>query len=154
MEYVYLESALEPEPYSQWCGEMPENGHGELPDIRTAFAQGERLAKVETKIEGIEDATAVIRSHLHELKNEVQKIFVLEERCERSLVEIRDLTKDLPTIAASARSFADMRSEISAVIVERQKQEGAWKAIVGMGAALVGAFTVGGIGASIFWHFH
>ena len=57
---------------------MTGNGDGERrhnvshPDSRTMVAMAERLVRVETKMEGVERDTAMIRRALHEHANTVQ----------------------------------------------------------------------------------
>ncbi len=136
------------------CEDMRTEGHPDV-DPRTITAHGERLAVVETKVDALGDDTKIIRSNMHGINADLQKIFIMEQRCESSLTQLLSLTKDLPTITATALSFTIMKDEIEVMIDERQQRKGAWKAIVRSGAALVGAATIGGVIASIiFGHIH
>ncbi len=58
---------------------------------------------------------------------------------------LQRITQDLPTIAAMAVSFGQMREQLQEVIDEQQRRKGAWKAVLLMGTMLMGAVTLGGI---------
>jgi hypothetical protein len=137
------------------CEPMRSDGSQDMTDPRTVIAQSERLAVVETKVEGLKEDTGVIRSNIHVVNNVLQQIISMEQRCETKLSELIALTKDLPTIARTANSFSEMKDEIEAMIDERQQRQGAWRAIVRMGAALVGAASIGACAAAWYYgHFH
>jgi|SRR5579859_912996 len=129
------------------AGLMPEERRATLPNGRLS----ERLAVVETKVEGLKDDTSVIRSNIHGVNNILQQIIAMEQRCETRLAQLLELTKDLPTIAATTLSFSNMKEEIEGMIKERQERKGAWKAVALIGSALVGAAVVGAATAS--WYF-
>ncbi len=138
-------------PYDDGGILMPEEEYA--PERRVM--QSERLAIVETKVEGLKDDTGVIRSNIHAINEALQKVFILEERCERSLSQLLEITRDLPTIAASAQSFHTVKAQIENLVHESDQKKGAWRAVVMLASALVGAATVGGvIVAAMFGHLH
>ncbi len=137
-------------------GCLPMRSEGQdVTDPRTVAAHGERLAVVETKVDSLSDDTKVIRSMQHGINENLQKIFIMEQNCERSLVELKTLTRDLPTIAAATAAFTQIKDEIAAVLVERQRRRGAIKVIMALGAALVGLASIIGVGINyLFGRIH
>lgn len=132
---------------------MPVDGQTTVSEgSRTTVAAAERLAVVETKIHGIERDTGVIRSAIHDINNRMTEFVAAERRCGESLSQLLGLTQDLPTIAINARSFADMKGQIEGVIKERERRQGAWRALILVGSALMGAVTIGGsIVGGVLW---
>lgn len=119
---------------------------------RTISAIGERVAVVETTIR---EALPVIRSNIHGINNELQKVVAQGERCDRTLELILGKLSDLPTIALSAQAFAAMHPELREVLKEREQSLGLsafgrrFAMIVAAVAGLVAAG--GGIGAFFIW---
>ena len=126
----------------------PSFEHGD----RTLSAMGERVAVVETTIR---EALPVIRSNIHNINNEMQKVVAQGERCDRSLELILSKLGELPTIATAASTFAAMHPDLQEVLREREQSLGLaafgrrFGMIVAAVAALVAA--VGGIAGGLVW---
>jgi len=119
---------------------------------RTLAAIGERVAVVETTVR---EALPVIRSNIHNINNEMQKVVAQGERCDRNLELILSKLADLPSIASSATAFAAMHPELREVLREREQSLGLaafvrrFGMIVGAAAALVAVLS--GVGAFFIW---
>lgn len=123
---------------------MPEDGSATPPDARTIVSIAERVAVLETQTKGLMADTAIIRSLQHEISNELQKLIGMGERRDERLAQIVTLTQDLPTIAASARDFAQMHASINDVLDDRQRRKGERGAFMLMGTLLAGSVAIGG----------
>jgi hypothetical protein len=108
----------------------------------TAHVIAERVTRVETKIEGLEKSSDVIRSTLHGINSELQRTAIHEERCAASLKQIADQTKGLPDALAKLGVFAELEPKIKTLIDESNRRKGAWRAY-----ALIGTIVGGGITA-------
>jgi len=126
-----------------------------LPDPaqdRTISAMGERVAVVETQLR---EALPVIRTNIHGINNELQKVVAQGERCDRNLELILGKLSDLPTIAQASATFTSMQPELREVIKEREQRLGLsafgrrFAMIVAAAAGLVAA--VGGIAGGLVW---
>ena len=131
---------------------LPDDSEELVPNARTIAAMGERVAVVETQLK---EALPVIRSNIHGINNELQKVVAQGERCDRNLELILAKLSDLPTIALSAQTFAAMHPELREVLKEREQGLGLsafgrrLAMIVGAGAGLVA--MLGGIFAGLVW---
>jgi len=131
---------------------MPDDS--EVPQSRTADAMGERVMRVETKIEGIEKDTAHIRSTLHDINGEMQKFVFEESGCRRALETIVEQTKHLPVMAANFQIFNEMKPTLTLMLDERQQQKGSWSATVRIATMVVSTITMLSILATgIIWLF-
>lgn len=119
---------------------------------RTLSAMGERVAVVETQLR---EALPVIRSNIHGINNELQKVVAQGERCDRNLELILAKLGDLPTIALSASTFTAIHPELRALLKEREQSLGLaafgrrLARIAVAGSALVAMLA--GIGAFFIW---
>lgn len=119
---------------------------------RSVSAMGERVARVETKIEGIEKDTGVIRSTLHGINGEMQKFVMQEARCITALEMISERTKDLPEIVMKVHEIYELKPKVQLLHEESAARKGAWGAYVLVGTAATGAVAIiGSIGATAFW---
>lgn len=127
---------------------LPDPPYGD----RTLSAMGERVAVVETTIR---EALPVIRTNIHSINNEMQKVVAQGERCDRNLELILGKLSDLPTIAAASATFAAMHPELREVLKEREQSLGLsafgrkFAMIVAAVAGLVAA--IGGIAGGLVW---
>lgn len=112
---------------------------------RTAEAAGERLARVETQIEGLKDDTRVMRSAIHGIHGEMQKFVNAEQQCVTSLKEISKQTEHLPEIAASVQAFNEIKPHLSELLQKEAHRKGAWMLVVGAGSAVAGIATILGV---------
>lgn len=123
-------------------------------DVRTVAALGERVAIVETQQRALKDDTGIIRSSIHAINQDLQKVFITTQRTETQLAQLLGMTADLPSIAETTRKFADMKSDIDGVIARAQQSRGALRALAIVGSALMGAVTIGaGIATTFFYLF-
>ena len=106
----------------------------------TANDIGQRVTRVEVKIEGLERDTSVIRSTLHSVNSELQKTAIYEERCAQSLKQIAEQTKGLPDLVTKTLAFEELTPKIRTLIDERIERRGAWK-MWGVVAGLIGLFA-------------
>lgn len=136
---------------------MPDSER-EIPD-RAISAMGERVAIVETKLGSLKEDTAIIRSALHSVNNEMQKFVGLEAQCVAHLSAIRELTAHLPDLVTKlvglegkVASFDDLKPRISTLIEENISRKGGWKVVVMICTASMGAVTmIGMIAAGVIW---
>lgn len=98
-------------------------------DARTQIANAERLTRVETKIEGIEESIRVIRETNHQINGKMQQFVVAEERKGSSIAVMSDQISKLETTIAGLKTA-------------RERQVGAWASWTIAGAALVGAVAI------------
>lgn len=130
---------------------MPDSER-EIPPDRSVAAQGERLARVETKVEAIEKGIDIIRSTGHAINGEMQKFVGLEAQCVSHLSAIRELTAHLPEIVLKVQSFDELKPRLNMLIDEHFSRKGGWKAVVMIGTAAMGAVTmIGAIAAGIIF---
>lgn len=128
---------------------MPDSESGQ---DRSVVAQGERLARVETKVEAIEKGIDIIRSTGHAINGEMQKFVGLEAQCVSHLSAIRELTAHLPDLVAKMASFDELKPRLITVIDDHFTRKGGWKAFAMIGTAAMGAVTmIGTIGAGVIW---
>ena len=119
---------------------------------RTLSAMGERVAVVETQLR---EALPVIRTNIHGINNELQKVVAQGERCDRNLELILGKLGDLPTIAAATATFVAMQPDLREVLKEREQSLGLsafgrkFTMVVAAGAALVA--VLGGIAGGLVW---
>lgn len=118
-------------------------------DVRTVAALGERVAVVETQQRALKDDTGIIRSSIHAINQDLQKVFITTQRTETQLSQLLGMTADLPSIAETTRKFAAMKSDIDGVIAKAQETRGAMRALGLVGTALMMAITAGGGGVTI-----
>lgn len=118
-------------------------------DVRTVAALGERVAVVETQQRALKDDTGIIRSSIHAINQDLQKVFITTQRTETQLSQLLGMTADLPSIAETTRKFAAMKSDIDGVIAKAQETRGAMRALGLVGTALMMAITAGGAGVTI-----
>ena len=109
----------------------------------TVAVIGERVTRVETKIEGLEASTAVIRSTLHSVNAELQKASIHEANCAKSLAQIAEQTKGLPEALAKLSVFEEMKPRLAVIIEEATLRKGAWRMWMLIGGILtvVGSFS-------------
>ncbi len=125
------------------------------PDPRTITSMSERLAVVETQQRVVKDDLNVVRATLHSINNEMQKFVAAEQRCVDNLNRLLEITRDLPMFASSVASFSEMRPELRAMLMDRERKSGLadfgkrFSMILMAGAALVG--MLGGIAAGLVW---
>jgi hypothetical protein len=78
---------------------------------------GERVAKLEANHESLKDDTGHIRSAIHEVNGELQKLVLLEHACQISLVNLtQDAERSSPLLRRSTVPFRPLRA--CAVICE------------------------------------
>lgn len=122
------------------------------PADRTLSAMGERVAVVETQLR---EALPVIRSNIHSINNELQKVVAQGERCDRNLELILGKLSELPIISAATSAFTAMQPDLREVVKERDQSLGLsafgrrFAMIVAAVAAMVAA--VGGIAGGLVW---
>src|SRR5260221_13946909 len=99
---------------------MPDEDRRVPTHARTSDATGERLARVETqieglkedtrtRIEGVKEDTRAMRSAIHGVNGELQKIATAEHEHASSLREISKQTQKLPEIASTVRDFVELK---------------------------------------------
>lgn len=119
---------------------------------RTLSAMGERVAVVETQLR---EALPVIRSNIHGINNELQKVVSQGERCDRNLELILSKLSDLPMIAAATSAFTSMQPDLREALKDREQSLGLsafgrrFAMIVAAVAGLVAA--IGGIAGGLVW---
>lgn len=121
---------------------MPDES---FPEGRTAVAMAERVTRVETKLENLKEDTGVIRSSIHHINGELQKVVGLEQQRAISIKEIAKQTEHLPLIAQAMREFQELKPELVRMLNREKERRGRWVFFVGAGASLVGAATVIGV---------
>lgn len=113
---------------------------------------GERVARVETRIEGVERDTSIIRATLHSVNGELQKIVGKEERREVTLKTIADQTASLPELMIKVRLIDELRPQLQIIIDESKTRKGAVRAIAILGASAATLIAVlGTLGAGLIW---
>ena len=122
---------------------MPEYDDGLRPNGRSQVVLHERIATIEEQLRAVKEDGRVVRSTLHDVNNNMQLFVAAEKECGKALLQLVELTKDLPTVAAHARDFAEMKVRIQDVIDEQHRRRGAWGAYIGLGTMIIGAATVG-----------
>jgi len=123
---------------------MPEyDDDGIHPNSRSQVVLHERIATIEEQLRSVKEDGRVVRSTLHDVNNNMQLFVAAEKECGKALLQLVELTKDLPTVAAHARDFAEMKVRIQDVIDEQHRRRGAWGAYIGLGTMIIGAATVG-----------
>jgi hypothetical protein len=126
-----------------------------LPIPRTAVANAERLARVETRVEGLKEDTGKIRESIHAVNGEMQKFVFAEQRCVEALTRISEQTRDLPHLAQAMIAFTEMRPKLTGLIETDAKRTGAWGLVLMAGASAVGFVTViGGLVGLVFTLLH
>lgn len=141
---------------------MPDEGSALPTDSRSAVALSERVAVIETQQHALKEDTGVIRSSIHSINNEQQKVvgemqkFVAaEQRCADNLAQINEKLKDLPSIIQMAAAFSEMRGELHDVIDDRKQRQGIaafgrkFAMIVAAGAGLM--TFLGGMAVGLTW---
>lgn len=124
-----------------------------MPDD-TGERVGERVARVETRIEGVEKDTSIIRATLHCVNGELQKIVGREERREATLKVIADQTSSLPELMIKVRLIDELRPQLQVVIDENKTRKGATRAIAILAAGAATLIAVlGTLGAGVIWLF-
>lgn len=98
-------------------------------DARTQIANAERLTRVETKIEGIEESIKVIRDTNHQINGKMQQFVVAEQHHGN-------------TIAVMSGQISKLETTIAGLKTARERQVGAWASWTIAGAALVGAVAI------------
>lgn len=100
---------------------------------RVITAAGERIAVVETKVQGVQDDLRRIGTHIHAISNEVTKISISEQKC----------LEWLATINTTVERFED---KLTLLMQDQATRQGMgafvqrFCLIVGAGAALVAIF--------------
>lgn len=113
---------------------------------------GERVVRVETKIESIEKDTTVIRHTMHDFAGKMQQFVSLEAQCVAHLSAIREMTAHLPEIVAKVQSFDDLKPRLTMLMDEHFARKGGWRAMILVGTATMGAVTmIGTIAAGVIW---
>lgn len=111
-------------------------------DDRSVVAMGERVARVETKIEGIEKDTSVIRQAIHGINGEMQKFVQAEQRCVDGLLAVQSQTAHLPELAFAMKEFTALQPRIVSLLEAEHRRVGAWKSWVVFGSAVAGAIGI------------
>jgi len=90
---------------------------------------GERVARLEAGHEALKGDTESIRSNLHTLANEVQKVVITEERCLSQLStvagQVSELVRAMPGVTATISAFEGMRTDLRTVIEANHQARGA-----------------------------
>ncbi len=115
----------------------------EQPDARSHVVLHERIATIEEQLRGVKENGAVVRSTLHEVNNNMQQFVIAERECGLALKQLLVLTKDLPTIAATALEFTMMKVKMQEVIDDQSRRKGAWGVYVLLGTMIMGAVAMG-----------
>lgn len=108
-------------------------------DLRTEIALGERVAVVETKLNGLKEDTSVMRNAIHGIHGEMQKYAIQEERCVAALTQIASQTAGLPGFIAE---FNERKPLIDALVAKDTKKQGAWASWVMTGSIVIALVTV------------
>lgn len=95
----------------EWSGWMPE-GADDISALAPLTRMGERVASSEAKIEALREDTRTIRSSIHTINGEIQKMVILEERCAASLKSIEDQNRQ-------------QNQDIRTLLTAQQKADGA-----------------------------
>lgn len=121
---------------------------------RAVTAMGERVVRVETKLEGVEKDTAVIRQSMHSLNNQIQGLVGIEQQCVAHLAAIREMTAHLPDLVAKMGAFEDLKPRLITVIDDHAARRGGWRAVTMLVAATTGALTMlGTVLGGVAWLF-
>lgn len=117
---------------------------------------GERLARVEAKLEANEKGIDVIRGACHAINGEMQKFVGLEARCVSHLEQLVESSarrdQVLAEITSKVASFDELKPRLQTVIDEYFARKGGWKATTMIITAAMGAVTmIGTIGAGVIW---
>lgn len=124
---------------------MPTTGRG-ANDDRVVSAMGERVARVETKIEGVERDTGIIRAAIHEINNEMQKFVGLEAQCVAHLAQILEDGKRRDLV------LSEIVGKVHALSDESFTRKGGWRAATRIATAIMALITMSGtIAAGIIW---
>lgn len=138
------------------------DGDGELPaphetpiDARTVIAHGERLAVVETKLNGVQADTGVIRATIHDINNRMTEFVAAEILCGQHLAGLLNTTKDIPELVKSVAALTATKPELDRVISESQQRLGIMafgKRLAMIAVAFAGVVGVlGGVGGFLIW---
>ncbi len=132
-----------------------DGGHRGGINGRSQVVMHERIAVIEEQLRQVKEDGKVVRSTLHEVNNNMQLFTAAERECGKALLQLVELTKDLPTIAATTREFGEMKVKMQEVIDEQLRRKGAWGAYMMLGSMIMGAAVVGGGLATIgVWLHH
>lgn len=104
---------------------------------------GERVSAVEVKTEALKEDTRVIRGAIHDINNNILKIFGVEQECSKSLALMAVQMSEAARLNAEhTAQIAALTKNISELNTLRAQGEGAWFA-TGKLALVLGAVATG-----------
>jgi len=98
------------------------------PNGRTVVALAERLAVVETKVDGLKEDSVVIRATHHEINNRMQEFVAAEKLCAANLGTL------ISAQSTTNSQIAKLTTTVEELLLVKARVEGGWKAIVKVGA--------------------
>lgn len=109
---------------------MSDNPVDQLPgsSVNLLSRMGERVARLEATQEALKGDTTNIRSSIHSINGELQKVVITQERSLTGLnaltAEVAKIVAASPAIERAVQAFEGMRSDLRTLIEEHHRRDG------------------------------